>query len=241
MYKNKFVNCLLVAVPVLVLITMFQNCSASQQAQDNFSNMISAPTVDQIHRDPTAVTDKVSEVPQSFMDRLTLYSLFADIFGPNSTQLVSLNQIKNERNILGGPCSIYDNFNSVKDTGMVSMDSKAITCANTETSNTLAAPIQPAANVLHQALITNICNEAITNANTYKYMSAQLKENAQVLVPANTPENILKLFSLFYRGKPMPEPQLIESLSYLIGQPATDSSWKTAILITCVSSHWQSL
>lgn len=248
--KTKFyVRTLPLVAGSVILVMQFQNCAQNLQGEDVFSSMSNASTIDQLHEDYSHGTDipkepeKALEVTKSMMDRMTLYSFFLDTMGPDAAALKSLKRLKTEKAIFGGPCSVYNNFKSAR--AGLKIDPDATPCANKETATDLAAPAQPSGNVLQQALINDVCTEAVADSTvgkkTYKYLAAQLKEKASVAVPANTPENALKLFSLFYRGKPLPPPQLVESLQFLVGYPATDDGWKTAILTTCVSSHWQAL
>ncbi|AGH95495.1 hypothetical protein [Pseudobdellovibrio exovorus] len=243
--NKKYSKTLPITAMGIILLLQFQNCGQSFQGEENFSSLSGASAIDQIHSDYMHGTEvereqeKAIELSKSLMDRLTLHSFFVDIFGPNAANLTTMKRIKNEKAIFGGPCSIYDNFKSTRAGNKV--DADAIACANSDTANNLAAPIQPSANVLQQALVNNICAESVANATTYKYIASQLKENQNVAVAANTPDNVAKLFSLFYRNKPLPELRLIESLQMLVGFPATDNGWKAAILTTCVSNHWQSL
>lgn len=237
-----FIKTLFLGTAAIIAGLSFLSCTPKAQ-EDIFSSIGKAPTISQPHENPP-VADKALEITKSLMDRTMLYSFFTDIFGPSAIGtpgLKTLKLVKDEKAILAGPCSVYDTFRSVGDTGALSTDAKSINCPNNDTASGLAAPMQPAANVLHQAMINNICTEAIDLASTYNYLMEQLKEYPTLLIATNTPENVLKLFKLFYRGKPQPDASLIESLRFLIGFPATESGWKNAILTTCVSSHWQAL
>lgn len=242
MFSSIFIKINFIGLIVAAVSMSFLSCTPKAQ-DDIFSSIGKAPAIDQPHEPPPAA-EKALEVSKSLMDRSMMYSFFIDIFGPSAIGtpgLKTLKLIKDEKAILAGPCSLYETFKSVGDTGVLSTDAKSINCPNSDTATGLAAPIQPAANVLHQAMINNVCTEAIDYASTYNYLMAQLKENPSVTVATNSSENVLKLFNLFYRGKPQPEAPLIDSLRFLVGFPASDAGWKTAILTTCVSSHWQAL
>lgn len=245
MFKSLKARILLFTLSSFFIMVQFQNCAPAQKGESVFESMTNAGTLDQVHKDndhgrDIPMTEKAGvEVSKSLLDRSMIYSLFIDIFGPDAAAITALNQLRAERAVFGGPCSIYENFKSARNG--FKMDSEAESCANSETANNLSAPVNPVANVLQQALVNDVCQQVITNTKTYNYLMAQLKESAKVTIPANSSENVLKLFRLFYRGKPDPEASLVNSLQVLVGEPATDQGWKTAISTTCVSSHWQAL
>lgn len=221
----------------------FQNCAPASKEESVLDSISNADTIDQIHKDndhDVVTEEKVAlEVSKSLLDRSMVYSLFIDIFGPDAAAIAALNQLRAERAVFGGPCSIYENFKSAR--AGFKMDSEAENCANSETANNLNAPVNPVGNVLQQALINDVCQQMAMNTKTYNYAIAQIKENASVAIPANSSENVLKVFRLFYRGKPEPDASLVNSLQILVGEPATVDGWKAAISTTCVSSHWQAL
>lgn len=243
MFKSMYARISLVIVSLFVMVH-FQNC-APQKEDSVFDSMNNAGTIEQIHKDkdhgkeiPTE--EKVAmEISKSLLDRSMIYSLFIDIFGPDAAMVTALNQLRAERAVFGGPCSIYENFKSARNG--FKMDSEAESCANSETANNLAAPVNPVANVLQQALVNDVCQQMIGNPKTYAYAIAQIKESPSVAIPANSSTNVLKLFRLFYRGKPDPDASLVNSLQVLVGEPASHDGWKMAISTTCVSSHWQAL
>ncbi len=242
MFKTYLVNAAALAV-IAAAVFSFQNCS--QKSSDAFSDMADATSVIQ---DPEPVVDD-PEVPaapaasvdiaKTMMDRQLIVSVFVDVFGPATPRLPSLIRIKTEKGVFGGPCSVYDQFNSLRNSGRI--DPEAVPCAHAQSANSLMAPLYPTANVLQQSLINNICNEGVDTAATFAYVISRLKEDPAVSVPQNSPENAVKLFELFYRGKPAPPPELIASLQFLVETPASLAGWKAAILNTCLSSHWQAL
>lgn len=244
MYKSKFMK-LSIFLPLVVMLMYFQNCAPSKKFETVLSSLESASEIDQIHRDadhgttiPTAEKPGL-EYSKTLLDREMLFSLFVDIFGANApTQIAALKSLKSNRALFGAACSVYDNFKS--GAGMT-VDPAAVGCANEDTPSNLSAPTNPAGNTLHQALINDVCQQGVSNATTYAYVLAQLKDDPAQLVPRNSSENVLKLFRLFYRSKPEPELSLVQSLQALVGEPATADGWKLAISTTCVSSQWQAL
>jgi hypothetical protein len=237
------------AVLVLCLSTVlfFQNCSQNMQQESTFSSMSQASTIEQQHGDQSHGTEVPTAKPEalieqtSMMDRQMLISMFSDILGPTATTLPGMKKIIAQKSIFGGPCSLYDNFKTLQN-GAPKADTNAISCNNTETADNLSAPIQPTGNVLQQAVINDVCMQAMAESKKiYPYFIAQIKDKPADKVPANTSANVLKLFSLFYRGKPLPQQSLVEGLQALVGSPATDAGWQKAFIVTCLSSHWQAL
>jgi hypothetical protein len=221
----------------------FQNCSQKSEDPELLNQLAIAPEIDQEHDDedhdlPTPPAESLEEI-KSMMDRNLLVSMFSDIFGPEVHRFSSIKRIKAEKAIFGGPCSVYDQFNSVRAGNKI--DAAATPCAHLQSSNSLMAPIDPAANVLQQALINNACNDSVDNATSFAYIVKQIKEDPAVTIPANSSENAAKLFSLFYRGKPVPPVEVSDAIQLLVGQPASLAGWKSAILNICLSSHWQAL
>ncbi len=242
MFKFKW----LLVIPIFIALVYFQNCAPSLNKETILSSLDMASEIDQIHRDADHGTTIPSaskpalEQSKSLLDRQMLFALFVDIFGSEApAKLSALRVLKSERALFGGACSIYDNFNSVR--AGLKKDPEAEDCANLDTPSNLSAPLNPSGNVLHQAIINDICQQAVSNTVTYNYILSQLKEDLTKPLPMNSSENALKLFRLFYRAKPNPENSLIESLQNLIGTPATDAGWRLAISTTCVSSEWQAL
>lgn len=241
MFRSMYGKISLVIVSFFVMVH-FQNCAPAAKDESVFDSMSNANTLDQIHKDfdhDVPVESKPAlEVANSLQDRSMVYSLFIDIFGPDAAAVTALNQLRAERAVFGGPCSIYENFKSAR--AGYKMDSEADSCANSDTANNLAAPVNPVANVLQQALINDVCQQMVLNAKTYAYVLAQVKVSTEA-IPANNAANVLKVFRLFYRGKPDPDANLVNALQLLVGEPATNDGWKNAITTTCVSSHWQAL
>lgn len=241
------------AVVGCVLVFSFQNCAKQSSQSGDFSSS----SLTEINQDyethpggsvtPTvpvgngpSVTDTSPEGAYNLlMDRKMVYSLFQDILGPSSPQMGTMGKLKFDRGVMGGPCSVYDNFKS--DRTAFNRDVEADTCGNSGSGSNLGSRVEPSANELQEAMINDICVDAASNNQVLTYVFAQLKENANVSVPANTDENVLKLISLFYRNKPMASAGLIESMRTVVGTPATNDGWKKAFLTTCTSVHWQTL
>lgn len=241
------------ALAIGIVVTQFQNCAppgmgdltmelASLSVPEEEDDI---PEFDQNHPDQNHGADvPVVEKPglsqsSTLLDRKTLYNIFVDIFGPGMVSLRSMAILKADKAVLGSPCSIYDNFKSKR--ADFEIDPAAEPCTNSDAAAALSAPLNPVGNVLHQALINNVCQQAIANVETLNYILAQIRGAGETDIPANTQENATRLFYLFYRGKPAPYEALINSLQILVAPQPTVTSWKTAISTICVSSHWQGL
>lgn len=240
--KTIFIRAAAIFIIVLSVLP-FQNCSQKSEDSDLLNQLAIAPEIEQPHDDEdhgtsTPPSESVEEI-KSMMDRNLLVSMLVDIFGPTSSNFASLKRIKSEKAVFGGPCSVYDQFNSVRAAGK--MDPEATPCAHAQSANSLMAPIDPSANVLQQALINKICSDGVANATTSAYVISQLKESPGVTVPSNISANAAKLFALFYRGKPVPPQEVTEAIQMIVGEPASVAGWKAAIFNICISSHWQAL
>lgn len=246
MFRSKKARLVLALVSLGVMVN-FQNCSVQEQSEQNvISSIGGASEIDQAHADmdhgaeiPTVKKPAV-EVAVSILDRTMIYSVLTDTFGPSSMSIASVNILRSERDILGGPCSMYENYKSKNAKNEVVADPYSENCSHSSAANRLGAPLHATANVLQQARINDACRAAVSNAAAFSYVSARIGGSATAL-PQNTSDNVLKLFRLFYRGKPEPDTSLVTSLRTLVGSPVTADGWKAAILTTCVSSHWQAL
>jgi hypothetical protein len=84
------------------------------------------------------------------------------------------------------------------------------------------------------------CTDLVQNAGTLAYALKRISSSEAV--PTASAENMQRLFSLFYRGKPAPDNQLIGSLQLMMDPAAkTAANWQLPIYTVCVSSHWQEL
>lgn len=247
MFRTKTARLVVAASSFMVMVS-FQNCSVQEKGEQNVISTISgAKEIDQSHADMTHDPDSIPSKPKpavevsvSTMDRTMIYAVLTDTFGPSSMAIPSINILRSERDILGGPCSMYENFRSKNAKGDIATDPYSENCSHSTAANRLGAPLHASANVLQQARINDACRAAVGNANAFNYVSARIGGTATAL-PQNTSDNVLKLFRLFYRGKPEPDDSLVTSLRTLVGSPVSADGWKAAILTTCVSSHWQAL
>lgn len=239
-------NSAFVILAGLIVASQFQNCAPTYMlgGDEDSDSQLAIVEIDmnhpgQDHGSEIPIQEKPAlEQSKTLLDRIAIYNMFLDIFGPTAANLASMKTLKADKAVMGSPCSVYDQFRSKR--ANFQIDPAAEPCANSDAASSLSAPLNPVGNVLHQALINNVCQEAVM-ANTVNYTLAQIRGSIGNRAPDNTEENVLRLFRLFYRGKPEPHEALVQSLQILIGEPATLVGWKTAISTTCVSSHWQAL
>lgn len=243
MSKYKSISFALIVLS-LGLPFLYQNCAPVPEAQLDLSSS-GIQTLPLGHYPEDHGTEVPTEPEPALkmstmqMDRIMLYQMFIDIFGENVKSLAPVISLKKEKSIFGSPCTIYDNYRSAR--ANFGVDAEADTCPNSNASTSLSAPIYPTGNVVHQAIIYNICQAAINNSATLAYALNQIKDSASQSVPTNTTENVIEMIGLFYRNKPAPDAELINSLSVQVGNPARLAGWKSALSATCISSHWQAL
>jgi hypothetical protein len=91
--------------------------------------------------------------------------------------------------------------------------------------------------VLHQGKLNDISLQFLYQNEIF----LQIDRNYQSVTPIASEQNIVKLFTLFYRNKPYPILQLIHNLQTVVGTPASIEGWRNALVTTCTSSHWQAL
>jgi hypothetical protein len=253
MLKQKNIITFCILISSFGLLSWFQNCAPMvQSGETTMSSIADAETIAQPHptgEDPgdlKPAADPSLAISKSLMDREMIYAMFVDILGPDVINTNQMRKIKAEKKIFGSPCSVYENnrytsagFNA--DNITYKTDPMATPCANSEDENNMGASLEPSANILHQALVNEVCVASMAPANLYNYMISQVKENPAVVIPANTDQNVLKMFSLFYREKPMPDTTVINSFKAIVGEPATVNGWKNLFITICTSSHWQAL
>lgn len=259
--KKRYILSLILILPVI----FYQNCDQLDKLTESGEVQLSSSELyHQIHNDHDFMNIEKKPEPEIdyhplLMNRKMLFSLFLDIFGPDIVNSNAIKTLRSDRSVFGVPCSIYENY-----------DFKTATtrtfrfCSNEATTSHLGANINPQANVLRSGSIHKSCLEAIdrnylkTGNNkssdidnkTFQFAMEQISSDAIVSgdptkftykVPPASKENIQKLIELFYRGKPMANQSLVDSLAFVIGSPATSSGWKKAFINTCLSSHWQVL
>lgn len=230
------------------VVFSFQNCAKEMVNQyDNQQEDETYGAVEEEGFDQTVVDEAVKVETEGvsvvMMDRNLLRSVFIDVFGPTLATHALLQQIESDQSTFGSPCSFADNY-----LGAVSGNNRVAFCNNTQATDTMGANVLPSVNVLRAARVNELCyvatmtldnNDGVTGPTNY--VINRLKATPTGPLPESSDENILKMFYLFYRGKPAPQPELIESLRAIIGTPVTKAGWKNAIYTTCVSGHWQVL
>lgn len=217
---------------------LFQNCGQTNgfEVLDSDALQMASEIGDTSEQDhmggrhdfPEALKPVIDYSPM-LMNRIALYSVLSDVFGPEGSRLAAVTRVSRDF-LAGAPCSIYDNFRG-------NTDSRK-TCTIDE--DAIGANVHVGSSILRQAMMSDACMAAVSNTKSLNYVIAQLKEGTE-LIPQSNDANITKLFRLFYRGKPDPQKNLIEYMKLQVGQPATAEGWKNAVYTTCASGYWQVL
>ncbi len=212
------------------LLVSFQNCiPMSSQILNNKKNNFSSNGSENV-LGPIQFSNPL-------MDRLTIYSLFKNIFGSEADSLSAVKKIKFDRASLGGPCSIYEKYKSMALN--YAIDPEADNCVNSDATSDLGAAIQPSGNIIQQALLTEACMQLTKNVTTFNFAMKQAFPNIEIQYPQPSLENISKIVSLFYLNKAALDNDLFQSIKTLFIDQTLKEGWKKAIQLTCESSHWQ--
>ena len=85
------------------------------------------------------------------------------------------------------------------------------------------------------------CHLGVDNNNSFLFVLKKIDKSATLASPPEmTDKNLNRVFQLFFRGRPAPNKQVLDSLkiAYNKGEDATDG-WRAIILGICLSPHWQ--
>ena len=264
--SNRKISQVVVFVISAMVMVSFQNCEAPKKPEvekNDFSSSVgeNLTQINDGNQDEyQAVQENASTNNLMLMDRVLLFNLFSDIFGPQFTNLaVAEYKLKNRLSYLGGPCSLYDRESYIKEDANISgkniveiattvdfwYENRLNVCDMTASPNSQGAMAIARDNVLRQALVVEVCKASLENTDIMNYVLPQIQVGSSVdALPANNRSNALNLFRLFYRGKSDPEVGLLDSLNFIVGpygQTPSIEGWQAAIYTVCTSGHWQTL
>jgi hypothetical protein len=227
-----------VAPFVAVGALTFQNCALDSKFQSKAAGTLtqaslSAEEYMQGEDDPPDHKLQPTTYELVLADRYYIQSLMEDIFGPSAAAADSVKVFENAKDF-GSPCALYESYLD-KDRKLAnSMENCGIT--STARLNSHVMPIPTAA---RQGLMTRACSDWTQNTKTMSHALARIGPK----IPAATRANVVKLYRLFYRGKPDPDTSVVESLQLILnyGGAPSYNAWRSAFFTVCASSYWQVL
>lgn len=241
MLRKRVVQTFAVLCSSLISIMVFQNCAVQNQFEtldmSSTESLFDAMGESHLshgggtHVAPEIEKPKISYSPM-VLDRFAVVGLLTDVFGPEAMKVTVVRQIASDSNVFGGSC----NFLS-KQTGTAT--SPLVDCNNSFAR--LGVKPHVGINSLRQGRINEACMQLVSNAKTMAYVMARVDATAATSLPEATDKNVLNLFTLFYRTRPLPQQALLDSLKLNVGYPASPAGWQRAVYATCVSGYWQVL
>ncbi len=226
---------------LIACLSPFQNCGFEQgfQSRDLMSN--ATGTIIEHRLEDHDVVDKKEKTATQYepilADRFYLQSLFTDIFGPLAASTDSA-RIRINTTEFASPCSLYEDQNTFDSTKNQWVRADSAEACGRGLLN--AAQVNPKPTVSRQALVTRACSDLSSDSKTLDYALKRISNASAIPIPSE--ENIERLFHLFYRGKPAPQPGLIESLLVMFPKEGvTKDHWSKVIFTVCASSLWQIL
>jgi hypothetical protein len=237
--KNSFVTFVLFSTVTVVLL--FQNCGqvASNSVPESGTAMLNSSNV-VIDSGVTTSGTYVSkaQVNPLVANRVLMTNIFTSIFGPAITPVAASNMGKNSTDF-GSGFSIYDRVisaNCAKDRDAY------VLCA---TGDSMDFNVEPniSLNIRREAWRIRTCHSAI-NSNTALLFALKKISSVATLTkpPSVSEENLNSAFRLFFRSKPLPDVQLLDSLAIVAAQEDNEKNkWQSVLLALCLSPHWQVL
>lgn len=240
MYKDALRPSLMVMI-LAITVVLFQNCGGMTGFEPKYS--VDQSSVELLQdpgdqEDPHPLVKKVfaPSFEPLLADRYYLQSLFKDVFGPFALTVDSTRSYLNAVDH-GSACSLYRDHLTFKSAQWVSADPME-TCSRINPKFT-TAQVNPKPTITRQALLARACSDLTSNNITMNFV---LKRISPSVVPARSPENVVKLFHLFYRTRPRPHEGLIDSLLLMLPTSGiTLDHWRVAVNTVCTSSYWQVL
>lgn len=228
----------------LVSVVYFQNCAPPTFEAAEFEFASEAEPMMVAHESSDRSLPGQGKVKAEttyealLVDRFYLRNLFLDVFGPSAANVASLNVLLNNASVMGSHCSVYEDH-AVLNTAGNRARHRAMDACSTASVNYLTAQNVPKPSVTRQAYVNKACSDFVTTTATFNHVMAKISAEPN---PAASPENLLKLFHLFYRAHPEPHLGLIESLQLMFSGPfPAKNEWRAVINAVCTSSHWQVL
>lgn len=225
------------ALPVVATLLFFQNCDLDSKFKSNQTEsprVVSLQEVSLPDSHPVEVEAKPQPTTYDLIlaDRYYLQSLFEDVFGDRAIDVDS-NKIFLNAVEFGSPCEMYNSYLDADRKLVDAMENCGISSSTRVTASVLPKP-----SVSRQGLLTRACSDLVQNPKTMRHAIRRIASRG---IPAATDANIIKLYKLFYRGKPEPTEGVRQSLKLILdyGGGPTFSTWRSAIFTVCTSSYWQ--
>lgn len=232
----------------LTVLFSFQNCAEMHTIQEEGSadaSSMGSGMIDVVHQDNDHSNYEVAEKPimqfdSALMDRTMVFNVMLDVFGPRVKGLEDSQRLANNFIAFGEGCSLNDTSNLAG----TAQGGPGKSCTSEQMQ--MGATLQPKMQVLRAGLIEKACRALTDDATAFAYVIKQIKGSEAGALPQLTDANLLDLFYLFYRAKPRPSQELIDSLDILIRSTSDEyksetEGWRRAVYSVCASGHWQVL
>ncbi len=259
MFKTRGINNkqLFALVLGVSLFFSFQNCSetpvvsggegafSSESSVAVYSGSTNPTEIVDNHPDVLPTTQlKTIDADLLLVDRRYIRVILTDFFGPSafapaandaSTGIVS-NAVD-----FADLCSIYRQYrviNPVNQQLQVALSGE--TCSFDVGAGTLGADVFSKPSVTRAGWIERTCTNLVENPTTLAF--ALRKIDSAKANPDLTEENMIRLLEAFYRDRPLPSAELIDSLLIMVDSSISGASrWKAPIYTVCNSGYWQVL
>ena len=235
----------------------FQNCSDKQFVAGGESTFSSESSVAVYtgSTNPTEIIDnhpdlqpdvklKVIDSELILADRRYIKSILADFFGPSAFALAANDAVQgiiSNAVDFADLCSVYRQYriyNSTTQQYQVALTGE--TCSFDTGAGTLGADVFSKSSVTRAGWIERTCTNLIESSVTFDF--ALRKIDAAKANPDVNEENMKKVFQAFYRDRPLPPQELLDSLLIMVDPAIADKSrWKAPIYMICNSGYWQVL
>jgi hypothetical protein len=237
--KQTFILFALVSTVAIVLL--FQNCGqvASNPIPESGTAVLNSSNV-VVGSDVTTTNTYVSkaQVNPLVANRVLMTNIFTSIFGPAITPVAANNMGKNSTDF-GSGFSVYDRVISAN----CAKDRDAYVLCATGDSMNFNVESNISLNIRREAWRVRTCHTAINSSTALLFALRKISSGATLTKPPSvTEENLNTAFRLFFRSKPLPDVQLLDSLAIVAAQEDNEKNkWQSVLLALCLSPHWQVL
>jgi hypothetical protein len=240
---RRWMNKSLIAICVLLSLgaLTFQNCAQNKYAahviaSEDSPSQLEIPADDPVVTEPLPYAEK-AQVNKMVANRVLMTNFFISIFGPQLKNLASL-YMGYQASDFGSGFSIYDSIftsDCSKNRNPYSPCSGVVIDFQT--------PPNVGLNIRREAWRLRTCHRAVAINAALLFALKKIDSHATLTsLPDINEANLDKAYQLFFRAKPLPSNELIDSLT-IVSQKESDKlkKWQEVILTLCISPHWQVL
>lgn len=241
MNKFKIISSTL-SVSILVLF-VFQNCGqgrhiSGEQGEGGveFGSQEELAEADQSN---FVFQKAATEVQPIYMNRIMVYNIFKSVFG-ESQKDVFIEHIAHAAPDFGSGWDLY-NKRRMSATECNKSRHPFYVCNNSDQKQKVADI--SGANALREGRRMSACHLGVDDDQSLQHALQKIEAEATLeRPPVPSSENLYRAFQLFFRGKPKPGGEVLDSFRIVHNRFIDKTEgWRQIVLGICLSPHWQAL